>query len=155
MLQRFGETLPEREVKFAPVDLKSVEADGTFSGYASLFGTVDLGQDLVMPGAFRESLASRGARGVKLLFQHDPNEPIGVWLELNEDARGAELDARWRAGRAVHRLPHAAGPHGPGIGRAPTRQDRSVGDLGGDLPHAARGAGLDSETARSPETCAR
>jgi HK97 family phage prohead protease len=94
MLQRFGETLPEREVKFAPVDLKSVEADGTFSGYASLFGTVDLGNDLVMPGAFRDSLSSRGARGVKLLFQHDPNEPIGVWLELAEDGRG--LHARGR-----------------------------------------------------------
>ncbi len=30
------------------MNLKSVEADGTFSGYASLFGEVDLGQDLVM-----------------------------------------------------------------------------------------------------------
>ena len=88
MLQRFGELAPEREVKFAPVNLQTVEADGTFSGYASVFGQVDLGQDLVMPGAFRESLATRGARGVKLLFQHDPNEPIGVWLELAEDARG-------------------------------------------------------------------
>jgi Escherichia/Staphylococcus phage prohead protease len=94
MLQRFGETLPEREVKFAPCDLKSVEADGTFTGYASLFNEVDLGQDLVMPGAFRDSLRLRGARGVKLLFQHDPNEPIGVWLELAEDARG--LFARGR-----------------------------------------------------------
>ena len=88
MLQRFGENLPAREVKFAPVDLKSVEADGTFAGYASLFGEVDLGQDLVMPGAFRDSLALREPRGIKLLFQHDPNEPIGVWLELREDARG-------------------------------------------------------------------
>jgi hypothetical protein len=44
MLQRFGETLPEREVKFAPCDLKSVEADGTFTGYASLFNEVELGQ---------------------------------------------------------------------------------------------------------------
>ena len=60
MLQRFGERLPVREVKFAPVDLKSVEADGSFSGYASVFGEVDLGQDLVMPGAFRESLAFAG-----------------------------------------------------------------------------------------------
>lgn len=94
MLQRFGETAPEREVKFAPVNLKSVEADGTFCGYASLFNEVDLGQDLVMPGAFRESLRTRGARGVKLLFQHDPNEPIGVWLELNEDTKG--LHARGR-----------------------------------------------------------
>ena len=94
MLQRFGDTLPEREVKFAPCDLKSVEADGTFTGYASLFGEVDLGQDLVMPGAFRDSLRLRGPSGVKLLFQHDPNEPIGVWLELAEDSRG--LFARGR-----------------------------------------------------------
>ena len=63
MLQRFGETLPEREVKFAPCDLKRVEADGTFAGYASVFGEVDLGQDLVMPGAFRESLRARGTQG--------------------------------------------------------------------------------------------
>jgi HK97 family phage prohead protease len=94
MLQRFGETLPEREMKFAPVDLKSVEADGTFAGYASLFGEVDLGNDLVMPGAFRDSLRLRGASGVKLLFQHDPNEPIGIWLDLHEDGRG--LFARGR-----------------------------------------------------------
>ena len=31
---------------------------------------------------------------MKLLFQHDPNEPIGVWLELAEDSRG--LFARGR-----------------------------------------------------------
>jgi HK97 family phage prohead protease len=94
MLQRFGERLPVREVKFAPVDLKSVEADGTFCGYASLFGEVDLGQDLVMPGAFRESLVARGLQGVKLLFQHDPNEPIGVWLELREDGKGLFVRGR-------------------------------------------------------------
>ena len=47
-----------------------------------------------MPGAFRDSLAARGAQGVKLLFQHDPNEPLGVWLDLHEDARG--LFARGR-----------------------------------------------------------
>ena len=62
ILQRFSEMAPEREVKFAPVDINSVAADGTFSGYASLFGTVDLGQDLVVPGVFRESLSSRGTR---------------------------------------------------------------------------------------------
>lgn len=94
MLQRFGELAPAREVKFAPVDLKRVAADGTFSGYASLFGRVDMGRDIVMPGAFRDSLARRGASGVKLLFQHDPNEPIGVWLALGEDEKG--LFARGR-----------------------------------------------------------
>jgi HK97 family phage prohead protease len=88
MLQRFGAIPPAREVKFAPVDLKSVQADGSFHGYASVFGKEDLGHDVVVPGAFRDSLAERGARGVKLLFQHDPSEPIGVWVELHEDARG-------------------------------------------------------------------
>lgn len=63
MLQRFGETLPAREVKFAPCDLKSVEADGTFAGYASLFGEIDLGNDLVNAGRLpREFAHARRAR---------------------------------------------------------------------------------------------
>jgi HK97 family phage prohead protease len=76
------------ETKFARADLSSVEADGTFSGYASVFGKTDLGRDMVMPGAFGASLAKRGSTGVKMLFQHDPNEPIGVWLDVHEDSRG-------------------------------------------------------------------
>ena len=83
-----------REVKVCPAELKYVEPDGTFEGYASLFGKADLGQDMVMPGAFAASLSARGATGIKLLFQHDPSEPIGVWLELREDAKG--LFARGR-----------------------------------------------------------
>ena len=79
MLQRFGENLPVREVKFAPCDLKRVEADGTFAGYASLFGEVDLGQDLVMPGAFRESLRGPGhARGEAPLHSRPQRADRGV-----------------------------------------------------------------------------
>ena len=62
MLQRFGAPAPVREVKFAPVDLKRVDADGTFCGYASLFGKEDMGRDVVMPGAFAESLSSEERR---------------------------------------------------------------------------------------------
>jgi HK97 family phage prohead protease len=83
-----------RETKFAACDLKSVDADGTFEGYASVFGVEDMARDVVLPGAFRASLASRGVSGVKLLFQHDPAQPIGVWLELAEDPKG--LYARGR-----------------------------------------------------------
>lgn len=101
MLQRFGERSPAREVKFAPVDLKQVEPDGSFSGYASLFGKEDLGRDMVVPGAFRDSLRERGPQGIKLLFQHDPNEPIGVWLDIREDAKG--LFARGRLMQEVAR----------------------------------------------------
>lgn len=94
MLQRLGGLPPEREVKFARADVKHVDADGTFSGYASIFGKEDMGRDVVMPGAFRDSLKKRGSSGIKLLFQHDPNEPIGVWQEIREDDRGLWVRGR-------------------------------------------------------------
>jgi len=87
-------TVLDREVKFAQADLTSVEADGTFSGYASLFGIADLGRDVVEPGAFANSLRQRGARGVKMLYQHDPAEPIGIWEEMVEDAKGLFVKGR-------------------------------------------------------------
>jgi uncharacterized protein len=65
-----------------------VSPAGFVEGYASLFGVEDQGRDVVMAGAFRASLARRPAAGVRLLFQHDPAEPIGVWDEIREDARG-------------------------------------------------------------------
>ena len=57
-------------------------------GYASLFGEIDQARDMVMPGAFAQTLRKRGVRRVPMLFQHDPAEPIGIWLELREDFRG-------------------------------------------------------------------
>ena len=81
----------------APDDLTrpaaSISPDGAVD-YASLFGVIDRARDMVMPGAFAASLAQRGLRQVPMLFQHDPAEPIGVWLELTEDLRG--LYARGR-----------------------------------------------------------
>jgi hypothetical protein len=65
-----------------------IEEDGTVEGYASLFGEIDAARDMVMPGAFARTLKSRGVRRVPMLFQHDPAEPVGVWLELTEDFRG-------------------------------------------------------------------
>ena len=68
--------------------------DGAIEGYASLFGEVDQARDMVMPGAFAQTLTLRGVRRIPMLFQHDPSEPVGVWLELREDFRG--LYARGR-----------------------------------------------------------
>src|SRR5436305_2526038 len=65
-----------------------IEDDGTVEGYASLFGEIDAARDMVMPGAFARTLRSRGIRRIPMLFQHDPAEPVGVWLELFEDFRG-------------------------------------------------------------------
>ena len=82
------------ETKRAGFALTSVDAEGTFEGYASLFNVEDLSRDVIAPGAFRDSIAKRGAGGIKLLFQHDPAEPIGVWLDVAEDARGLIVKGR-------------------------------------------------------------
>ncbi len=66
----------------------TIAEDGTVEGYASLFGEIDAARDMVMPGAFARTLKNRGVRRVPMLFQHDPAEPVGVWLELAEDFRG-------------------------------------------------------------------
>ena len=55
---------------------------------------MDLGRDIVMPGAFRDSLTRRGAGGVKLLYQHDPAQPLGQWQAMREDARGLRVEGQ-------------------------------------------------------------
>jgi HK97 family phage prohead protease len=77
-----------------PISRLSLAVDGSIEGYASLFGEVDQARDMVMPGAFTQTLKQRGLRKIPMLFQHDPSEPVGVWLELIEDWRG--LIARGR-----------------------------------------------------------
>lgn len=71
---------------------KEPDEDGRFEGYASVFGVVDQGMDIVERGAFRKSLGS--GRKVKMLWQHDVNQPIGVWDEIAEDERGLYVKGR-------------------------------------------------------------
>lgn len=86
-----GRAAPERKYAAA---LASVDLDGRFCGYASLFGRMDLSGDIVMPGAFQRTLKLRGAGRVGLLLEHDPKVPIGVWLSLEEDRRGLWVEGR-------------------------------------------------------------
>ncbi len=74
--------------------LRALAPDGSFEGYASLFEIADLGGDVIASGAFRDSLRARGVNGIRMLFQHDPNQPIGAWAELREDARGLFVRGR-------------------------------------------------------------
>ncbi|MDB5546466.1 MAG: peptidase [Hyphomicrobiales bacterium] len=93
--------LHQRDAKSA----LSISEDGVFEGYASIFGLVDLGGDQVAPGAFAQSLTRRGARQVRMLWQHDPASPIGSWLSIEEDWRG--LKVRGRLNLAVARAREA------------------------------------------------
>ncbi|AUH63128.1 HK97 family phage prohead protease [Paracoccus zhejiangensis] len=65
-------------------------------GYASLFGLTDQGGDAVLPGAFAASLKRLGSvdRKVRMLWQHDPAQPIGVWDEIREDGKGLWVKGR-------------------------------------------------------------
>ena len=88
------QSLAAPEVKRIEAEIDDLAHDGTFTGHACLFGVEDLAHDVVEPGAFRATLARRGAAGVKMLWHHDPAEPIGRWLEIREDARGLFVRGR-------------------------------------------------------------
>jgi len=78
----------------AAFELKAVDAEGVFEGYASVFESVDDGHDAVLPGAFARSLGEKGPGGIKLLWQHDPSEPIGRLEAIREDGRGLYVKGR-------------------------------------------------------------
>src|SRR6056297_4254540 len=85
------------ETKFCRFDAELTVTDGAaIEGYASLFGDRDQGGDIVAAGAYGASLArlAREGRKVKMLWQHDPAQPIGVWEEVREDARGLFVKGR-------------------------------------------------------------
>lgn len=93
-----------------PLDMKAVSDAGTIEGYISVFGNVDSYGEIVEPGAFADSLVSSRQKGlkVKLLWQHDPHQPIGVWDDLAEDGKGL-----WGKGRLlIEESPKAREAHG-------------------------------------------
>ncbi|SFA78152.1 hypothetical protein SAMN05421688_0833 [Poseidonocella pacifica] len=85
------------ERKFCRFDQDLTVTDGTeIEGYASYFGQCDHGNDVVQQGAYKTSLERilRDGRSVKMLWQHDPAQPIGIWDEVHEDARGLYVKGR-------------------------------------------------------------
>jgi len=88
---------PGLERKFCRLGEELTVQDGTLiEGYASLFGKCDQGGDVVTAGAYGASLKALAGAGrrVKMLWQHDPAQPIGVWDEVREDARGLYVKGR-------------------------------------------------------------
>ena len=70
---------------------KADGATGAIEGYAAVFGNIDTYGDIILRGAFSETM---GKRKVKMLWQHDPSQPIGVWDEMREDDRGLWMKGR-------------------------------------------------------------
>ncbi|MDA7429825.1 HK97 family phage prohead protease [Primorskyibacter aestuariivivens] len=85
------------ETKFARFEDGLSVTDGhQIEGYASLFGAADQGGDVVQKGAYAESLKALAAekRQVRMLWQHDPAQPIGIWDEVREDGKGLYVKGR-------------------------------------------------------------
>ena len=88
----------ELERKFAQGGAEGLRVTdaGGIEGYASLFDAPDQGGDVVARGAYAACLERMAAEGrrVRMLWQHDPREPIGIWDEVHEDARGLRVRGR-------------------------------------------------------------
>lgn len=72
------------------LSIKATEDNGVFEGYASVFDVRDMVGDVVVRGAFDASLKKHRAEGSMpaLLWQHQHDQPIGVWDSMEEDGHG-------------------------------------------------------------------
>lgn len=104
--------------------LKSLSEDGRFAGYASVFDIVDSQRDIMLRGAFNETLKGRVDQ-IKLLWQHQSDEVIGVFDTIFEDHRGLYVEGRLlldvRRAREAHALLKAGALSGLSIGYSPLR----------------------------------
>jgi uncharacterized protein len=91
----------EKEQKNLHFELKRLSEDGTFTGMAAVYGNVDLGGDVIEPGAFTRTLKDRNGE-IKLLYQHDPAQPIGKG-KLTDTANGLMIEGRLALGISVAR----------------------------------------------------
>ena len=118
--------------KRVELELDTVAGDGRFSGYASIFGAVDLGRDVIEPGAFAECLGKRRPSEIRMLFQHDPDQPIGRWTKIREDGRGLFVEGKLALatarGREVHELMKSGAVDGLSIGFRTVRAARKGSD---------------------------
>ena len=92
----------ETQIQFK-ADLKMGHEDdekdeGIFEGYGSVFNNTDLGNDIIKKGAFEKSLRIKGSKGVKMLYQHKSDMPIGVYEEIREDDKGLYVKGKLALG---------------------------------------------------------
>lgn len=135
-IRAIGEAAPalaETKRADSAIDVESLDAEGRFEGYAAIFNRLDRGRDIIAPGAFQASLARKGAATIKLLWQHDPAEPIGVFETIRETVQGLHVAGRLLLGvaraREAFQLMRAGALDGLSIGyRAEeSRRDEKTG----------------------------
>jgi HK97 family phage prohead protease len=116
------DTAGKREVRAYPLHIKAAGDDGTVEGYGSMFGVRDSYDDVIAQGAFNASLAAHKAAGTMpaMLWQHSASEPLGIWTEMVEDAKGlrikGQLALATARGKEAHELLKMGALNGLSIG---------------------------------------
>jgi HK97 family phage prohead protease len=83
-------TLLHKLLDLSEVDVKMVDdAQGVFEGYASVFNGVDSYGDMILPGAYANTLSNR-TRPIQLRWNH-VGPVIGKWLSAEEDDKGLRV----------------------------------------------------------------
>jgi len=77
--------------KSLKLELKVDAQQRRITGYASTFGNVDGTGDVVVAGAYMESIAQKMP---KMLYQHDSDDLIGVWEVAREDGIGLYVEGK-------------------------------------------------------------
>jgi HK97 family phage prohead protease len=89
-------TIGHRETRAYALQIKATGDDGTIEGYGSVFNVLDTYSDIISPGAFAATIAAHKAAGTMpaMLWQHECDEPIGVWTEMSEDSKGLRIKGK-------------------------------------------------------------
>ena len=112
--------MPPLSRKSYPMEIKEISDEGYFSGYGSVFDVVDDWDDVIVRGAFAETLRRKTP---VMLWQHDSANPIGVYERIHEDDIGLWLEGRLlldiEKGREAHILLKNRAIRGLSIGFLP------------------------------------
>lgn len=107
-----------KHMMHCPLEIKELTEAGTFEGLASVYGNVDLGGDIVMPGAFKEFNLTKDGM-IRILDGHNTRAPIGKG-QLTDTHLGlavkGKLELKVARAREVHALMEAKIIDGLSIG---------------------------------------
>ena len=122
--KKISASMRERKQKHFTLELKTLDNAGRFAGYASVFDVVDNQSDVMLRGAFTRTLDGRSSE-IKLLWQHQQHEPIGLFDRMFEDEHGLYVEGRLllsvQRAQEAHTLLKARAINGLSIGYSPVR----------------------------------
>lgn len=103
-------------------------SDREFDGHGSVFNNIDLGGDIVLPGAFKRSLVEHREEGrlPQMFWMHDPSRVPGKWIDMEEDKKGLVVKgvlAETDLGNEIHTLLKMEAVRGLSIGYRTIDQD--------------------------------